>query len=146
MRGIVVGVDGSEGAKRALAWAADEARLRGAPLKVVLAWHWPAAALAGAAWSGVDSQLTDEFRKSARKRLDDLCAELAPRLEGVAVERTVVEGPAAACLIAAAAEADLLVVGTRGHGGFTDLLLGSVSQQCAHHSPCPIVIVPPPRA
>jgi len=64
---------------------------------------------------------------------------------GVPVERSVVEGPAAQVLLRAAAGADLLVLGSRGRGGFAGLLLGSVSQQCAHHAPCPLVIVRRPR-
>lgn len=64
---------------------------------------------------------------------------------GVEVEQSVLEGTPAQVLVEAAQGADLLVVGTRGHGGFTGLLLGSVSQQAAHHAPCPVVIVPHPK-
>ena len=143
MPGIVVGVDGSEGSKHALAWAAEEARLRHAPLAVVLAWQLPATFDTGAAWVHMSSEVIDDVRKLAQQRLDDVCSELASLLEGVDVDRRVVEGATAPALIEAAENADLLVVGTRGHGGFAGLLLGSVSQQCAHHSPCPIVIIPP---
>jgi len=103
MHTIVVGVDGSEGSKRALEWAAVEARLRNGRLKLVYAWRPP--------------------------------AELSASLEGLDVERLVIEDAAAGALIASAADAHLLVVGTRGHGGFAGLLLGSVSQQCAQRSP-----------
>ncbi len=143
MSGIVVGVDGSEGSKRALEWAAAEARLRQEPLKLVAAWKLPAAAYGGVGRGGIDMGLLDEMRKLAVQRLDETCTELSTSLEGLDVERSVVEDLAAAALLDAAADADLLVVGTRGHGGFIGLLVGSVSQQCAHHSPCPIVIVPP---
>ena len=68
---------------------------------------------------------------------------LARYLEGLAVERRIVAGTAAPVLLDQAKDADLLVVGSRGHGGFAGLLLGSVSQQCAHHSTCPVVVVPP---
>ena len=143
MKGIVVGIDGSEGGRHALEWAASEAKLRGAPLTVLLAWQWPAGFYTGASWAGVTPELIDDLEKVAKQRLDEACTAVAPALDGLEVTRTVVEGVPAQALIEASADADLLVVGTRGHGGFVGLLLGSVSQQCAHHSPCPIVIVPP---
>jgi len=144
MKGIVVGIDGSEGAKQALEWAAEEARLRRAPLNVLLAWQWPF--YAGASWAGITSELIEDFQQVAEQRLEEACAAVAPALDGLEVKRTIVEGLPAQVLIKAAEDADLLVVGSRGHGGFVGLLLGSVSQQCAHHSPCPIVIVPPPES
>jgi nucleotide-binding universal stress UspA family protein len=143
MAEVVVGVDGSEGSGHALEWAAQEARLRSAALKIVLAWQLPATLYTAAGWGGFDQEVVADLGKLAEHRLDEVCTAAAPSLDGLTVERTVVEGAAAEVLIEAAAGADLLVVGTRGHGGFTGLLLGSVSQQCAHHSPCPIVIVPP---
>jgi len=146
MRGIVVGVDGSEGSKRALEWAAQEARLRGAPLEIVFAWQPSAAVYAGSGWTVIDNELFEDLLKNAQERLEHTCAAVAPALDGLEVESRVVEGPAAKTLMDAAAGAALLVVGTRGHGGFAGLLLGSVSAQCAHHSPCPVVIVPPPRS
>ena len=142
-RRIVVGVDGSEGSKRALEWAAREARLRGAPLEIVLAWLPSASIYAGAGWPVVDDDMFEGLLESARERLELTCESVARALDGLEVESRVVEGPAARTLMDAAVGADLLVVGTRGHGGFTGLLLGSVSAQCAHHSPCPVVIVPP---
>jgi len=143
MKGIVVGIDGSEGAGHALEWAAAEAKVRAAPLTVLLAWQWPAGFYTGASWAGVTPELIDDLKKLAEQRLEEACTAVAPALDGLKVNRAVVEGVPAEALIEAAADADLLVVGTRGHGGFVGLLLGSVSQQCAHHSPCPIVIVPP---
>jgi nucleotide-binding universal stress UspA family protein len=68
---------------------------------------------------------------------------LRTEADGVSIERQVIEGPAGEVLVGAAAEGDLLVVGSRGHGGFASLLLGSVSQHCARHASCPVVIVPP---
>ena len=144
-RRIVVGVDGSEGSKRALEWAAREARLRGDPLEIVLAWLPSLSIYAGAGWSVVDNEMFEGLLESARERLERTCESVAPALEGLEVESRVVEGQAAGTLMDAAAGADLLVVGTRGHGGFAGLLLGSVSAQCAHHSPCPVVIVPHPE-
>jgi len=145
MTGIVVGVDGSDGSKHALEWAASEARLRSAPLKVVLAWQWPVGVYAGGGWMGITEELIEGIKSTARDRLDETCRAVAPALDGLEVTRTLAEDIPAQALLEAAADADLLVVGTRGHGGFAGLLLGSVSQQCAHHSPCPIVIIPPPR-
>jgi nucleotide-binding universal stress UspA family protein len=140
---IVVGVDGSEGSKHALEWAAAEARLRNAGLKLVNAWYPPPALYGGMGWAGFDAETLSGLRELAEQRLDETCTELSDNLAGLEVERRVVEDTAATALIEAAQGADLLVVGTRGHGGFAGLLLGSVSQQCAHHSPCPIVIIPP---
>ena len=77
-------------------------------------------------------------RWQAEQRLERATSELGEDHE---IERVVVEGSAAQALIDAVGEADVLVVGSRGHGGFTNLLLGSVSQQCAQHAPCPVVIV-----
>ena len=141
-RRIVVGVDGSEGSKRALEWAAREARLRAAPLEIVLVWLPSALIYAGSGWSVADNEMFEGLLESARERLERTCASVAPALDGLEVKRTVVEGTAARMLMDASVDADLLVVGTRGHGGFAGLLLGSVSAQCAHHSPCPVVIVP----
>ena len=145
MHTIVVGVDGSEGSKRALEWAAVEARLRNGRLKLVYAWRPPADLYGGPGWAGVDGETISELRLFAERRLRQASAELSASLEGLEVERLVIEDAAAGALIAAAADAELLVVGTRGHGGFAGLLLGSVSQQCAQHSPCPVVIVPAHR-
>ncbi len=145
MSGIVVGIDGSDGSKRALEWAADEARRRHVSLTLVGAWSLPAEAYGAMGWTGVGPELLEDLRATTRRRLDDICAQFSAQLDGLRVERIVVEGAAAPALVEAAADADLLVVGTRGHGGFTGLLLGSVSQQCAHHSLCPVVIVPPTR-
>ena len=139
---IVVGVDGSEGSKRALQWAVDEARLRGARLTLVRAWY-PSASLYGFGFGLIDAEAVGDLRILAQKQLDEIRAENADLLEGIDVECRVVEDLPANALLAAARDADLLVVGTRGHGGFAGLLLGSVSAHCAHHTPCPLVIVPP---
>jgi nucleotide-binding universal stress UspA family protein len=139
---IVVGVDGSEGSLHALRFAADEARLRDAQLRVVLAWEYPVSLFAGVGYTVPDAVMLSDFHELAEKRLAEALEAVAPALEGVEVERSVVEGAPSPALLEAAKGADLLVVGTRGHGGFVGLLLGSVSQQCAHHAPCPVTIVP----
>jgi len=93
----------------------------------------------------LDADVIEDVRRAAEKLVESELAELGSALSGVDVERTVVEGAAAPALIEAAEGADLLVVGSRGRGGFAGLLLGSVGQQCAHHAPCPLVIVPPAK-
>ena len=137
MNRIVVGVDGSKGADAALAWAAEEARLRNAHLEIVYTFAYP---ITGGVPlpQEVDAQLIAE----AQAVLDDSLARAD--LEGTDHEARFERGSAAVRLVEIAQGADLLVVGSRGRGGFAGLLLGSVSQQCAHHAPCPIVIVPAP--
>ena len=138
---IVVGVDGSEPSVDALRWAYGEASLRGAAVEVVHAWHYPYVGdVAGVAAYGIGHEALQE---GARGVLDH-CIERAGRPPGaVAVERVLVQGGPTTVLLDAARGADLLVLGSRGHGGFTGLLLGSVSQQAVHHASCPVVIVPP---
>jgi nucleotide-binding universal stress UspA family protein len=139
---IVVGVDGSEGAQAALEWAAAEARLRGARLRAVHAWHLPAAAYgSGGFVPPVGVTWEDDLEAAARTALDAMLDATSDQLAGIEVERHVGEGPAATVLIEAAGDADLLVVGSRGLGGFKELLLGSVGHQSAQHAPCPVVIV-----
>jgi nucleotide-binding universal stress UspA family protein len=137
---IVVGVDGSEESERALRFALDEARLRGAQLRVVHAWHMPPSVYAAPPVPIVYGR--NEFEQGARSVLERALAAVAAETSGVEIEPVVVEDRAAPALLAAAAYADLLVIGSRGHGGFVGLLLGSVGQHCAHHARCPVVIVP----
>ena len=136
---IVVGVDGSEASKDALRWALEEARLRRSPLLAVYAWLFPQ--IGGRGY--IPSELLDPelLRATAQEQLDGFVADLAGESDGVEIEHVVRQGPAAQVLVEAAEEAELLVVGSRGRGGFAGLLLGSVSQQCAHHAACPVVIV-----
>lgn len=137
---IVVGVDGSSGSLQALRWAADEARLRGAALEVIAAWHYPVLATIPA--FGVQPP-AEALAEEARKGLVDLLeAEGITSASGLTVLERVVEGPPAGALVDAAADADLLVVGSRGRGGFSGLLLGSVSQAVVSHARCPVVVVP----
>jgi nucleotide-binding universal stress UspA family protein len=137
---IVVGVDGSAHAERALAWAIDEARRRAARLRVVTAWHVPLGAYGtGGLVPPLATAVDDSFREVAEE-VAAAAAETA-RAAGLQAEVRVKHGQAADVLLDAAADADLLVLGSRGHGGFAGLLLGSVSAQCAHHARCPLVIV-----
>jgi nucleotide-binding universal stress UspA family protein len=165
---IVVGVDASPGALRALAWAADEARLRLATLQVVHAYH--AQALAAPLYfpsqealpgRAVAAGLTPpeeekaetledraEFQDAVLRQAEDLLEGLLDRVgeavEGVDVQRSVLEdrNPAEA-LVELSADAEMLVVGSRGRGGFRSLLLGSVSHAAVLHARCPVVVIPP---
>ncbi len=139
---IVVGVDHSEGANAALAFAHEEARLRGATLRAVHVWQFGYIGYTGfeGAVPGVGGDIK-ELRTVAAAALDAAIREALPNPGDVKVEQWVVEGTAGAVLVDESRDADLLVVGSRGHGGFAQLLLGSVSQQCAHHAACPVVIV-----
>jgi nucleotide-binding universal stress UspA family protein len=134
---IVVGVDGSAGSRRALRRAAEEAAAHAAALEVLMAW------------SLLDEVTAAEFDPKygddrARADLDDIVTtELGGGAAGV-ILRVANDLPARA-LLAAADGAWMVVVGSRGLGGFKGLLLGSVSQQVAHHSPCPVLIVPAPQ-
>jgi nucleotide-binding universal stress UspA family protein len=142
---IVVGVDGSDGARRALEWAVAEARLRGARLVAVHTWEMPPLGISAGPFdppTTLDPDLMQRVASAARELLD---RELdAVDVSGLEVDKLAEPRNPADALLDAGREADLLVVGTRGHGGFTGLLLGSVSQQVSHHAPCPVVIVPHP--
>jgi len=138
MERIVVGVDGSEGSQRALRWAIAEARLRHASVDAVHAWHAPY--LLATPYAPAPSIDPSEFEGEARAILERAVeTEVA---DGVPVHRVLVCGPAAPTLLDHAKDADLLVVGSRGRGGFAGLLLGSVSQQVVAHAECPVVVIP----
>ena len=136
---IVVGVDGSEESKDALRWAIDEAHLRKATLRAIHVWTYPVI-FAG---EFVPPDLVDAnaLRVAAQKALDETVAEVTGDNPDAYIERVVGHGAVAHALVEAAQDADLLVVGSRGHGGFAGSLLGSVSQQCAQHAPCAVVII-----
>jgi nucleotide-binding universal stress UspA family protein len=134
-RRIVVGVDGSPSSREALRWAVRQAALNGSVVDAVIAWHDPAS-YAGYAWLIADTCGADLAAKTLSETVDNAI----PAGSTVVVRQRVIEGHAARVLLDAAHGADLLVVGSHGRGGFTGMLLGSVSQHCAHHSPCPVVI------
>jgi len=135
-RVIVVGVDGSKSSSGALAWAAGEARLRGATLKVVRAWRVPAFAYG----PYVPPPPLADFKETAEALLDEQVRTVLGADPGVTVVREAAEGPAAEVIVAASAGAEMVVVGSRGLGGFGGLLLGSVGAQVAHHAHCPVTI------
>jgi nucleotide-binding universal stress UspA family protein len=132
---IVVGVDGSPSSVQALRWADRQAGLTGAEVHAVVTWHVPAVvgwetALDAVNWAG-----------DARRSLDAALAEALPPDRVDRVHRHVVEGHPARVLVERAADADLLVVGSRGHGGFAGMLLGSVGLHVLAHAACPVLVV-----
>ncbi len=137
---VVVGIDGSPASALALAWAARYAKAVGAHLRAVLAWQHPAAArptqpaiaLAG---------LRAEAEAAKQEELDKAVAATLGEPPYVGVESKLVYGHASQALIEESADADLLVVGSRGYDGFTGMLLGSVSLQCVTHAACPVTVV-----
>jgi nucleotide-binding universal stress UspA family protein len=132
---IVVGVDGSESAQRALAWAVGQARLTGAVVEAVIAWQYPNA-------YGYPVPILDvDFPGLATKTVTDAIAQVPAGTGGAEIRYRVVEGNSARVLVDASAGADLLVVGSRGHGGFVEALLGSVGQHCVQHAQCPVVVI-----
>lgn len=131
---VVVGIDGSEGSNHALEWAAAEAARRGAVLEVHTSYD-----------PGYVFITANEVQQSMQRVLDEASQRISDLVPGVQLKGISHEGSAAKVLIESSKGADLLVVGSRGQGGFSGLLLGSVSQQCSLHSHCPIVIVQPPE-
>ena len=135
-RVVVVGVDGSPPSSRALALAAEEARWRHARLRVIAAWSFPTFA----AGAYVPAEAYEDVPEELAAAVDAQVGEvLGPHLE-LEVDQIVTEGPAAQAILEAAKDADLVVVGSRGRGGFGGLLLGSVSSQVVHHAHCPVLV------
>lgn len=131
---IVVGVDGSAASLDAVGWALRQAQLTGCDLEAVTAWHVPA-------------QYGSEFyaepmdwKAIANEILDTALHEVGSE-SPVSITRTIAPGHPAEVLTASSAGADLLVVGTRGHGGFAGMLLGSVSEYVVAHAHCPVLVV-----
>lgn len=135
---IVAGVDGSSESFSAVEWAAHEAKLRGDALVLVHAWHVPA--MSGLAdmvgpvvdWSFLEQDAND-ILATARRLVHE---------EGIDVEELAIQDHPVRALLSAAESAELLVVGSRGLGEFSGVLLGSVSQAVLHHAPCPVTVVP----
>lgn len=140
MERIVVGIDGSETSRRALRWAVEEARVRGASVEVLHAWHLPYVGGYPYTAGAFDPA---PFEQAARETLDAVVDGTDASGLGTPIERILHMGDPATGLLDAAKGADLVVVGSRGLGGFTGLLLGSVGHHVAHHAPCPVVIIPP---
>jgi nucleotide-binding universal stress UspA family protein len=137
---MVVGVDGSDPSRRALRWAADQAMLTGAELTVITTWEYPPTL----GWSPPYPSDFDPNEDASKALRDTVGAVLGPD-PGVVVHLTVTEGHPAFVLTEASQGAALLVVGSRGHGAFAGMLLGSVSEYCAAHASCPVVVVRHPH-
>ncbi|MEO8850646.1 MAG: universal stress protein [Allobranchiibius sp.] len=131
---IVVGVDGSQASTDALQWAARQATLTGAHLQAVTAWQFPMAS------SGYLLNVEDDWHPNAQALLDK-AIDNADLPEGLSISRHAIEGHPARVLVEAATGAQLLVIGSRGHGGFTGMLLGSVSVHAVAHAPCPVLVL-----
>jgi nucleotide-binding universal stress UspA family protein len=138
---IVVAVDGSSSSRTALDWAVRQAELTGAILEAVIVWRYPASA-GTYGWAPVSMQDQDtDFRELAEKTLTDAINAAVDPASDIIVRPRVAQGNPAQVLLDVAKDADLLVVGSRGHGGLAGALLGSVSQHCVHHARCPVVVV-----
>jgi nucleotide-binding universal stress UspA family protein len=133
---IVAGVDGSPSSKAALRWAIRQAGLTGAVVEAVTAWWYPT----GYGMAPIFDGAVD-FEGDAGKTLAEALAEVSGLAPDVMVCPRVIEGHPAGVLLREARGADLLVVGSRGHGGFAAALLGSVSQHCVQHAPCPVLVL-----
>ena len=145
MSGIVIGLDGSLHARHALDWAMREAALRRVPLTVLavnpaMASPWTGTPLAAPNASAIEDTMESAVREAIAKSASDLGDTQPP-----SVTVTVFSGFPAQALIEASRSADLVVIGSRGAGGFERLMLGSVSSQVVHHTACPVVIVPSGR-
>jgi len=137
---VVVGVDGSAESVRALRWAARYAAATGARVRALLAWHYPAAA--GEAPVGVAPEaIRSQTEAQMHQTLDEAIAKVYAGQETAGVEKSTGYGHPAQALIEASREADLLVVGSHGHGAFTGMLVGSVSIHCVTGAFCPVVVV-----
>lgn len=141
MPGIVVGVDGSGHSRAALEWAVREAAVRHAPLTVVTVHQAPVAYLGSAVDQAQDHGLAERYRRAAEEAIDSVYARVGePCPDSVTVQS--VNGTPTEALLAAAQNADMLVVGSRGAGGFPRALMGSVSSQVTRHAVCPVVVIP----
>ena len=142
MAGLIsVGVDGSDHSREALRFALTEAALRRARLRMVQSWSIPPLTASGIGMIPAYDLLRDELAEAAELTLVEELERAGGAPIGVQVERCVVQGDAAGALVEAAADADLLVVGSRGHGGVRGAVLGSVSRACLHHAPGPVAVV-----
>jgi nucleotide-binding universal stress UspA family protein len=142
MPGIIVGIDGSDHSRHALEWAIREAAIRHTPLTVLtvhqaVAGHWggPVPYLG-------DANLAEQAREMAQEETDNTLEKVDSGSRPSSVTVRAVTGLPDEALLQAAADADLLVVGSRGAGGFKRLLMGSVSTQVTHHARCPVVVIP----
>lgn len=141
---IVVGVDGSPASEQALRWAVDYAKAVGGTINAITAWEYPAFY----GWGGTAVPTGESLNPEelAGQTLAESVAKVVGEDPGVPISETVMPGNAAGTLLQAAKGAALLVVGSRGLGGFSGVLLGSVSRHLTEHAPCPVVVVREGRA
>lgn len=132
---VVVGVDGSPSSRQALRWAAAQAALTGAELHAVTTWHLPASY----DWDGAIDSI--DWSGGARRTLESAISDALSEEDAARVVRHLVEGHPARMLVRQAADADLLVIGSRGHGGLAGILVGSVGLHLLAHATCPVVVV-----
>lgn len=136
---IVVGVDNSQGSAVALKWAATEAALRRCPVRAVTCWSLPAlygvdvVALAGLDIAGIEREAAAMLAKAVGTAISGLP-------NPPVIEQVVIGGLASQEIVTQGKDAEMIVVGSRGHGGFRGLLLGSTATQVIHHAPCPVVV------
>jgi nucleotide-binding universal stress UspA family protein len=131
---IVVGVDGSPASRMALRWALWHAHLAHGSITALMAWDYPAI-------YNWEPPGPEDFTHAAAKALGEIVDEVTGGDTSIAIHKEVAQGSPARALLDASKDADLLVVGSRGHGGFAGALLGSVSQHCTQHATCPVVVV-----
>ena len=141
-RPVVVGVDGSPASQEALRWAVNEARLRGCRVEAISAWHMDYGLAIGSMSAEIALQLSPENRRAAQQVVLDGAVE---EFTDVEILRVLVEGDPRTALTKASQDAELLVVGSRGHGPIVEAIIGSVSSYCVHHAPCPVVVVRAPK-
>lgn len=140
---IVAGVDGSPASVEALRWAVHYAELSGGTVDAVIAWQFPIVA-GGLGWAPASPLDDTDYAELASKTLNEAVSQIS-RAPDVTVHQLVREGNAGQVLLEASRDADLLVVGNRGHGGLTDAVLGSISVRCLHHATCPVLVVRQPK-
>ena len=134
-------MDGSDSSRAALLWAYEEAAHHDAAITVVSTWHPPAMPMTPPYGSLPPEGYVSQPQRDALDMLEKFVAELDARTPAVDVRTQVEKGNPAEVLIARSKEADLMVVGSRGHGGFKGMLLGSVSQHLVAHADCPVVVI-----
>ncbi|HLT12396.1 MAG TPA: universal stress protein [Micromonosporaceae bacterium] len=139
---IVVGVDGSDGGRRALRWALREAATRGGTVQAVYAWRWDEVPPNIATTRDQEQRRAEE---TLLREVESVREQVGAIQSEVKVDRLVMEGRAADVLTAAARDADLLVLGSHGHSRVRVTVLGSVSEECVRKGTCPIVVLPVPK-
>ncbi|RDI34341.1 universal stress protein [Lentzea flaviverrucosa] len=141
-RPVVVGFDGSPASLAALKWAVEDARRRGCSVDVISAWHVDYGVMIGPVPAEILLALSPQaMKETAQKALD----AAVQGIEGVEIRPILVEGDPRAALTKASEDAELLVVGSRGHSTVVEVVLGSVSSYCVHHASCPVVVIREPK-